>query len=67
MTLENMIQMAGSLAPEGFLESLNAKLWGSIFYTTINIPYGAMVSAISADPKDRASLSTWRNFILAGW
>ncbi len=26
MTLENMIQMAGSLAPEGFLESLNAKL-----------------------------------------
>lgn len=36
-------------------------LWGSIFYTAINIPYGAMVSAISADPKDRASLSTWRN------
>ena len=35
-------------------------LWGSIFYTSINIPYGSMVSAISADPKDRAELSTWR-------
>lgn len=35
-------------------------LWGSIFYTSINIPYGSMASAISADPEDRASLSTWR-------
>ncbi len=35
-------------------------LWGSIFYTTINIPYGSMASAISSDPKDRAKLSTWR-------
>ena len=35
-------------------------LWGSIFYTSINIPYGSMASAISADPKDRASLSNWR-------
>ena len=35
-------------------------LWGSIFYTSINIPYGSMASAISADPKDRAELSTWR-------
>ena len=35
-------------------------LWGSIFYTSINIPYGSMASAISADAKDRASLSTWR-------
>ncbi len=35
-------------------------LWGSIFYTSINIPYGSMVSAISADPEERASLSTWR-------
>ncbi|MEE1086043.1 MAG: glycoside-pentoside-hexuronide (GPH):cation symporter [Schaedlerella sp.] len=35
-------------------------LWGSIFYTSINIPYGSMASAISADPKDRAQLSTWR-------
>lgn len=36
-------------------------LWGSIFYTSINIPYGSMSSAISADAKDRASLSTWRS------
>ncbi len=35
-------------------------LWGSIFYTTVNIPYGSMASAISADAKDRAELSTWR-------
>lgn len=36
-------------------------LWGSIFYTSINIPHGSMASAISADAKDRASLSTWRS------
>lgn len=36
-------------------------LWGSIFYTSINIPYGSMASAISADAKDCASLSTWRS------
>ena len=35
-------------------------LWGSIFYTSINIPYGSMASAVSADPDDRAELSTWR-------
>lgn len=35
-------------------------LWGSIFYTSINIPYGSMASAISPEPKDRADLSTWR-------
>lgn len=35
-------------------------LWGSIFYTSVNIPYGSMASAISADPKDRSQLSTWR-------
>lgn len=35
-------------------------LWGSIFYTSINIPYGSMASAISAEAKDRAELSTWR-------
>ena len=36
-------------------------LWGSIFYTSINIPYGSIASAISADAKDRASFSTWRS------
>ncbi len=35
-------------------------LWGSVFYTSINIPYGSMASAISADAKDRAELSNFR-------
>ena len=35
-------------------------LWGSVCYTAINIPYGSMASAISADPGDRQSLSTYR-------
>ena len=35
-------------------------LWGSIFYTSINIPYGSMASAVSAEPGDRQSLSTFR-------
>lgn len=35
-------------------------LWGSVFYTAINIPYGSMASAISANPEERASLSTFR-------
>ncbi len=35
-------------------------LWGSFFYTAINIPYGSMASAISPEPRDRADLSTWR-------
>ncbi len=35
-------------------------LWGSVFYTSINIPYGSMASAVSPQPKDRASLSNWR-------
>ena len=36
-------------------------LWSSVFYTSINIPYGSMASAISADPGDRQSLSTYRS------
>ena len=35
-------------------------LWGSIFYTSINIPYGSMASAISGEPSDRTGLSTFR-------
>ena len=35
-------------------------LWGSIFYTSINIPYGSMASTISRDPGERQSLSTFR-------
>lgn len=43
-------------------------LWGSVFYTSINIPYGSMASAISANPDDRQSLSTFRTMgsMLAG-
>lgn len=35
-------------------------LWGSVFYTSINIPYGSMASAISGEPRHRAELSNWR-------
>ena len=35
-------------------------LWGSICYTSINIPYGSMASVMSDEPDDRASLSTFR-------
>lgn len=56
---------------------LNAKIiylavmylfWGSFCYTAINIPYGSMASAISAEPGDRQSLSTYRTMggMLAG-
>lgn len=43
-------------------------LWGSVFYTSVNIPYGSMASAISSDPGDRQSLSTYRTMggMLAG-
>ncbi len=33
--------------------------WG-IFYSSVNIPYGSMASAISGDPDDKTSLSTFR-------
>jgi len=36
-------------------------LWGSVFYTAINIPYGSMASVISNNPKDRSSLSVFRS------
>ena len=36
-------------------------MWGSIFYTSVNIPYGSMASAISAESNDRAQLSTFRS------
>ena len=32
-------------------------LWGSVFYTMVNIPYGSMASAITADPTQRTQLS----------
>lgn len=43
-------------------------LWGSVFYTGINIPYGSMASALSSQSRDRAQLSNWRTIgaMLAG-
>ena len=43
-------------------------LWGSVFYTSINIPYGSMASSISPEPDHRQSLSTFRSIgsVLAG-
>ena len=31
------------------------------FYTVANVPYGSLLSLISAEPADRASLSAWRS------
>lgn len=36
-------------------------LWGSVFYTLINIPYGSMASVISNKAGERASLSVFRS------
>ncbi len=36
-------------------------LWGSLFYTAINIPYGSMASVITDDARERAELSTFRS------
>jgi len=36
-------------------------LWGSVFYTSVNIPYGSMASVISDKSKDRQSLSVYRS------
>lgn len=36
-------------------------MWGSIFYTSVNIPYGSMASAVSPEAADRAQLSTFRS------
>ena len=51
----------------GYL-AISYLLWGSFCYTGINIPYGSMASAISAEPGDRQSLSTYRTMggMLAG-
>jgi len=35
-------------------------LWDA-FYTIANVPYGSLLSLISAEPADRASLSAWRS------
>ena len=35
-------------------------IWDA-FYTVANVPYGSLLSLISKDPADRASLSAWRS------
>ena len=35
-------------------------IWDA-FYTVANVPYGSLLSLISQDPADRASLSAWRS------
>ena len=62
--------VAGSLC---FLPFPNAPIWAQIiificgyviwdaFYTIANVPYGSLLSLISAEPADRASLSAWRS------
>ncbi len=35
-------------------------IWDA-FYTVANVPYGSLLSLISDDPADRASLSAWRS------
>lgn len=36
-------------------------MWGSVFYTCVNIPYGSMASAITDDPNERAQLTSFRS------
>ena len=36
-------------------------VWGSVFYTAVNIPYGSMASVISNEADHRAALSTLRS------
>ena len=35
-------------------------IWDA-FYTVANVPYGSLLSLISNEPADRASLSAWRS------
>lgn len=59
-----MYQTAVASVPMGwkiFYMYVTYLLWGSIFYTSINIPYGSMASAITADPNERTALSTFRS------
>lgn len=59
-----MYQSSLSGMPYGFRVAyfvITYLLWGSFCYTGINIPYGSMASAISPEPSDRQSLSTYRS------
>ena len=50
-----------NFAPKMIYVVVTYLLWSSFCYTAINIPYGSMASAISAEPGERASLSTYRS------
>ena len=62
--------VAGALC---FLPFPNLELWAQMiifvagyviwdaFYTVANVPYGSLLSLISKEPADRASLSAWRS------
>ncbi|MBO5523170.1 MAG: MFS transporter [Roseburia sp.] len=70
--ISGLVALSSFLMYQSFLQdaSMNIKiaymfitylLWGSVFYTAINIPYGSMASVISGNPKDRSSLSVFRS------
>ena len=56
-----------------FVDTANAKTWVQVLvffigylvwdfsYTLVNVPYGSLNSAITADQTERAQLSTWRS------
>jgi len=56
-----------------FIPATGAPVWAKIivfmagyiiwdaFYTVANVPYGSLLSLISKEPADRASLSAWRS------
>lgn len=78
VTIASFLMYAPGFAPEAVRAwpqgiriaylSVTYILWGSFCYTAINIPYGSMASAISPEPGDRQSLSTFRTMggMLAG-
>ncbi len=53
------VKDAGSLV-KGITFVSGYILWDA-FYTIANVPYGSLLSLISTDPADRASLSAWRS------
>lgn len=40
--------------------ALTYLLWGSVFYTMVNISYGSMAAVVSDDPGERSALSVFR-------
>ena len=61
VAISSFLMYQSSLADASMTVKVIYILWGSIFYTSINIPYGSMASVLSADSDDRAALSTYRS------